>query len=160
MLVLNVPEGTPIEIISDITAAPIRFEVYGAVKTPGIYEAEDRIRVEDVVALAGGFTDDADIEKSGLTRFVYDSDQIWIPTKGAEGVKTTAVLGSMQGRVNLNTAGLEELMQLPGIGEKRAQDIIAFREEKGGFSDLQDLLEVSGIGESVLQNLYDFVVIE
>lgn len=64
------------------------------------------------------------------------------------------------GLVNINTAGSEELQTLPGIGEKRAEDIIAYREEHGPFRIVEDITDVSGIGEGILSRIIDYITVE
>ena len=72
---------------------------------------------------------------------------------GAEGAVSGTAAGQDTGIVNLNTAGVEELMTLPGIGQKRAEDIVAYRQMNGGFSSVEELTNISGIGNSMLAKL-------
>lgn len=72
-----------------------------------------------------------------------------------EGIPAKELLG----KLDLNTAGAEELIRLPGIGEKRAADIIAYREEKGGFSAIEEIMEVSGIGEKTFAKIKEEITV-
>lgn len=150
----------PIEII--ITPAQKQIEnrvaVYGAVKTPGVYGYDGNIRIEAVIELAGGTTDDADLVNANLSKWVNDGETIIIPTKG--NLQPTLTQVSSQIRVNLNTADKSELMSLPGIGEKRANDIIQLREKNGGLKACEDILQISGISENLLKGIYDLIFIE
>ena len=72
-----------------------------------------------------------------------------------QGTKETA-----QGKININQAGAEELMTLPGIGESKAADIIRYREENGGFERIEDIMNISGIKEAVFSKIKDKIVIQ
>ncbi len=142
------------------TPEGVRFEIYGAVKQPGLYSAPANIRVEDAVSYAGGFYGTADVAASNLTKHVFDGDRILIPTQAPfEPTITPAVKGSIREQIDLNTAEIEALMSLPGIGEKKAKDILDFREANGGFTDVADLLDVPGIGEKTIEQFLDLVTV-
>ncbi len=159
MLIVNPERPTQIIITPGETGRKHRVGIFGAVKSPGYYDYEGNFRIEDVVNLAGGITEDADIISANLAKWIDDGETIIIPMAGPmEPTLTLPAAGEI--KVNLNTADLKELMQLPGIGEKRAVEIIRLREEKGGFRLPEEILEISGISENLLDKIYDQVIVE
>lgn len=146
-------------------------DVKGAVKKPGIYQVESNTRLFDVVRLAGGLAKDADQKKINLAQQVSDQQVVFIPKIGEEvpaeyatpvatGSTATATdSGQATNLVNLNTATAEELQQLTGIGEKKAELIIQYREEQGGFKQIEDLKQVSGIGDKTFESLKDSITV-
>lgn len=155
------PSQEPI-IIQTREPVSVVFEVYGEVNHPGIYSSdESSIRVSDAVRLAGGFTEKADPINSNLAQRIHDGDKIIIPTAGPyEITLTPGFRAGIPEKVNLNTASLDELMTLPGIGEKKAQDIINYRENQRLFHNIADLLEIDGFGEKTIEQFYDLVIAE
>lgn len=165
------------------TAAPSRIAVYvsGAVAAPGVYNLLEGARVSDAVEAAGGFTSEADREAINLAGKLRDEQHISVPVVGASDnavakgsvsptvaaqapVQPTKAVepptpASVAGRINVNTAGLEELDQLPGIGQVLAGRIIADREANGAFRSVDDLLRVPGIGEVMLAKLRELVTV-
>ena len=147
-------------------------DIKGAVRKEGVYELTSGSRVTDVVKLAGGFTDDADKKSVNLAEKVADEAVIYVARVGEEvtpastpsQAQNTAASGAQQdadsAQINLNTATLEELQTISGIGAKRAQDIIDYRDNKGGFSSVDDLKNVSGIGEKTLEKLKAEVTVD
>lgn len=147
-------------------------DIKGAVRKEGVYELTSGSRVTDVVKLAGGFTDDADKKSVNLAEKVADEAVIYVSRVGEEvtpastpsQAKNTAASGAQQdadsAQINLNTATLEELQTISGIGAKRAQDIIDYRDNNGGFSSVDDLKNVSGIGEKTLEKLKAEVTVD
>ncbi|ANK63105.1 helix-hairpin-helix domain-containing protein [Loigolactobacillus backii] len=155
-------------------------DVKGAVKKPGIYVVTDNTRLFDVIRKAGGLAEDADQKQVNLAQQVSDQQIIFIPKVGeevpaelglaeqqptpAESGSTIATTGSADGQqatgqTNLNTATAEELQQLTGIGQKKAELIINFRTEQGGFKQIEDLKKVSGIGEKTFESLKDSITV-
>ncbi|SDQ22741.1 competence protein ComEA [Streptococcus equinus] len=147
-------------------------DIKGAVRKEGVYKLTSGSRVTDVVKLAGGFTDDADKKSVNLAEKVADEAVIYVARVGEEvtpastpsQAKNTAASGAQQdadsAQINLNTATLEELQTISGIGAKRAQDIIDYRDNNGGFSSVDDLKNVSGIGEKTLEKLKAEVTVD
>ncbi|EQB96057.1 hypothetical protein GA8_08575 [Geobacillus sp. A8] len=140
-------------------------DVKGAVAKPGVYEVAADARVRDVIALAGGLTDEADETKINLAAKVRDEMMIYVPAKDEAAPASDAVGkspsdGARDGpQVAVNTATEEELMQLPGIGPAKAKAIIAYREEHGPFQRVEDLLNVTGIGEKTLEKLKPYLLV-
>ena len=126
--------------------------VCGAVKNPGIYEFTDGSRVFELIEKAGGFDEDADTESYNLALEVKDGQQIRIPYIGEEIV-------AEEGLINLNKASVEELCAIPGIGESRAQAIIAYRDKNGGFKDVEELKEISGIKDATFEKIKPYVCV-
>lgn len=158
VLILNPQPAMKIQITPGTDISIGSFAVYGAIKTPGIYNFEKQIRVADAIEIAGGPEDNADLPYANITKWVDDGDTIIIPTKGLAEPTLTLVTGI--GRIDINTANKNELMSLPGIGEKRAGDIIELREKIGGFKSKEDLLQISGITERLLESIYDLLIIQ
>ncbi|MCL4890026.1 helix-hairpin-helix domain-containing protein [Streptococcus gallolyticus] len=143
-------------------------DIKGAVKNEGVYELSSGSRVTDVVKLAGGFTEDADKKSVNLAEKVTDEAVIYVARVGenvAPAATNSQANGSAQqeessDKINLNTATLAELQTISGIGAKRAQDIIDYRDANGGFSSVDDLANVSGIGEKTLEKLKSEVTVD
>ncbi|MBS2969767.1 helix-hairpin-helix domain-containing protein [Metabacillus sp. KIGAM252] len=140
-------------------------DVKGSVHRPGVYELWEGCRVKDAVDRAGGLLESADGKQVNLAAVLEDGTAIYIPVKG-ETVETELSQGTIAaqgsassdaGKVNLNTAGLEDLQTLPGIGPSKAEAILAYREEKGKFKSEEELKEVSGIGDKTYEKLEDLI---
>ena len=157
------------------SASPAAATVYvlGAVRRAGVVEVPVGTRVDAVLERAGGATADADLARLNLARPVVDGERLYVPRVGestvpeALGPDVTGGAGAGAGGgagggtpaggadavVDLNTADQATLETLPGIGPALAGRIIAWRDEHGGFTAVEDLLEVSGIGETRLEDL-------
>ena len=129
--------------------------ICGAVRSEGIYYVPAGSRINDVLLAAGGFSDKACTSAVNLAEPVSDGERIYIPEEGEE--IATELTATETGRVNINTAGKEELMTLPGIGDTRAEDIISYREQHGEFAQVEDLMKVNGIKEGTFNKLKDKV---
>lgn len=164
---VSVSEDEVLEVV-EITKEPTETEVYskvkivvhvcGAVENPGVYELEEDSRVYQAIAKAGGVLESAAPEQLNQAACLFDGQQLYIPFQGEE----SPVAGSQeqnfeQTGVNINTAGKEELMTLPGIGESKAEAIISYREEHGDFKDIQELTNIAGIKTSVYEKIKELV---
>ena len=143
----------------------ITVDVKGAVKAPGIYDLPVGSRVNDAVQKAGGLTEQADSKSINLAQKVSDETLVYVPTKGEEAASQQTALGtasstSKEKKVNLNKASLEELKKVKGLGGKRAQDIIDYRETNGKFKSVDELKKVSGIGAKIIEKLKDYVTVD
>lgn len=150
------PTATP---LPTSTPSPLQVYVTGAVAQPEtIVSIPAGSRVQAAIEAAGGVTDDADLQRVNLADIVRDGDQVHVPSLveiTAQADNGEAALPTPSGGevIYINTATLEELMTLPGIGERTAQDIIAYREANGNFASLEDLDEVPGIGPATLEEI-------
>lgn len=136
--------------------------VAGAVSAPGVYTLPADSRVDDAVRAAGA-TADADLSQLNLAQKLADGQKITVPAAGetpAPADNAAPSDSSQSGAlVNINTATQEELETLPSIGEVRAQAIIAYREEHGGFRTTDELMEVSGIGEKIFADISPHITV-
>lgn len=159
-IVLAVDEGSPdgIEVILPSpeaqAQAAARVYVSGAVARPGVYAVADGDRLLQVIEAAGGMTRDADVSAVNLAARVEDEDHWHVPVVG-EAPKPAAPGGTE--KLDLNTAGIAELTELPGIGEAKARAIVDYRETHGLFTGVEGVLEVSGIGPATLEAIRDLV---
>lgn len=135
----------------------IMVHIGGAVANPGVYKVSNKERIYDVLKLAGGATSDADLNPINLAKKLQDEEKIYIPYKGES--ENAVVFSSNQSFnntkeiiVNINTADKQELMTLPGIGDKTADSIIQYRSENK-FNAIEDIMDVSGIGEKKFQKI-------
>ena len=147
------------------TSKDIIVDIKGAVKKPAVYKVSSHARVNDVVALAGGLTDQADIKSINLAQKVTDEMTIYVASIG-EDVTASEVKQAEQGdatttdKVNINTADLAKLQTLRGVGAKRAQDIIDYREQNGPFKTPEDLGNVKGFGEKTIEKLKESITVD
>ena len=128
--------------------------VSGAVKHPGVYELPEGARVYEALSEAGGYSEGASEGRINLAEPLSDGEMIRFPFRDEE-IPDGELLSD--GRVDINRADKEELMRLPGIGETKAEAIIAYRREHGDFESPEALLEVPGIGEGLLERIRDLI---
>lgn len=133
--------------------------ICGQVQEPGVYALEPGSRVCDVIELAGGCLEDADICVVNQAELLTDGSKIYIPAMG-EVLTDTMEQAESDGLVHLNRATKEELMTLPGIGEAKADSIIEYRETQGGFSAIEELMNIPGIKEGVFRKIQDYITVE
>jgi competence protein ComEA len=138
--------------------ALITVHLAGAVVNPGVYHLPAGSRVYELLELGGGFSDEADRDYLNQARPLMDGEQIFVLKQG----DNTTVSGSAAGvstKININSAGAAELTALPGIGDVRANQIVAHREKHGLFTDIKELMDVSGIGEKTFENIAELITV-
>lgn len=133
------------------TAQEICVYVCGAVESPGVVYLSEGSRAADALEAAGGFAPGAAQEAVNLAAKVSDGEKLFFPDR--EEYEAQAQTEAASGLVNINTADVAQLCTLPGIGESRAADIIAYREAHGGFAVCEDIMQVPGIKESVYNKI-------
>ena len=151
-------------------------DISGAVNHQGVYTLKSGARLNELIAAAGGTKSNAQLKRVNRALILEDQDKIHIPYKG-EKIKAEQVVESVSSstsssvsaeisdnkdgqttasnKVNINTANVAQLQQLNGIGEKKAQQIIAYRQKSGQFKSIEELKQVSGIGEKTFVALKD-----
>ena len=147
------------------TGSRATVHVAGEVRRPGVYRLKAGARVHDAVSRAGGPTDRADTTQINLAAKVKDGRQVLVPARpeavaGAPAAGATATSTSAPGStlpINLNTATLEQLDALDGIGPATAQQILDYRDANDGFGSVEELGEVPGIGDKRLASLRERV---
>jgi competence protein ComEA len=139
--------------------ASMYVDVVGAVRRPGLYRLPRGARVADALARAGGPTRKAQLELVNLAAPIADGEQVVVPRRGTGGAVAGAggAVGAATGPVHLNTATLEQLDALPGIGPVTAQKILDYRQQHGAFSSVDELDAVPGIGPAKLDQLKGLV---
>jgi competence protein ComEA len=165
---VRTPVGTPIQLLPSPTPDPIVVFVGGAVKRPGVYKLPYNARLVDAVQQAGGFLIDADFSQLNLAKKLADGEQIVVPggtdistpqlTIGGNGLLFTPTPPAGE-PVNINTASVEELDKLPGIGPTSAQKIVEYRDANGPFTRVEDLLKVPGIGPTTLDEIRGLITL-
>ena len=164
VMVTNAVNTTRVEETTTIMPQNCYVDIKGEVLRPGVYEFSCESRMQDVIKKAGGFTEEADETKINLAQKITDQMQIIVPnlhSKQEGGVtegnsekgnsSNSTPSNSKQGTVNINTATLEELQTIKGIGKKKAEAILQYRKEHGAFRTKEDLLQVKGIGKKALE---------
>jgi competence protein ComEA len=152
------PTSQPMSIVVDVA---------GRVRHPGVYTFQQGDRVIDAIRRAGGALRGSDLTGLNLAALLTDAEQIVVGRAGGPGSTSgtsvgsggTASGGSTPGKVDLNTATLDQLEALPGIGPVLAQRILDYRQQHGPFHAVQDLLNVSGIGDAHLADLEPLVTV-
>ena len=164
VMVTNAVNTTRVEETTTMMPQNCYVDIKGEVLRPGVYEFSCESRIQEVIKKAGGFTEEADETKINLAQKITDQMQMIVPnvnskqeggvTEGnsEKGNSSNMILSNAkQGKVNINTATLEELQTIKGIGKKKAEAILQYRKEHGPFRTKEDLLEVKGIGKKALE---------
>lgn len=164
VMVTNAVNTTRVEETTVMMLQNCYVDVKGEVLRPGVYEFSCESRIQEVIKKAGGFTEEADEAKINLAQKITDQMQIIVPNvhskqegsateenSGKGSSTNTSVSNSKQGTININTATLEELQTIKGIGKKKAEAILQYRKEHGAFRTKEELLQVKGIGKKALE---------
>ena len=138
----------------------IAVHVCGAVERPGVYYFSEDARVIAAIEAAGGFSEEASTDYLNLAAILSDGEQIYVPTTEEEKCYRESREEASRQLIDINTAGKEILMTLPGIGESRALDIISYREKEGAFGSVSDIMKVSGIKQSVFDKICDMICVK
>ena len=165
----NSGESQEAEDIQEETSA-IWVDVSGAVKNPGVYKLENDARIFQAIEAAGGFSEDADLQWLNQAAEISDGEKIFVyTTEETQTLKEQGISSEQEkenaekaeeAKININQASLEELQEIPGIGEARAQAIIAYREETGGFGSIEDIQQVSGIKGKTFEKIEPYITVE
>lgn len=155
--------------------AKMIIHISGEVKNPGIVTLEVGSRIMDAIKKAGGATREADLTQVNLAYELQDGQKVYIPNKKekvteyiTESSGNNVIVGEKNisnnnegndSKVNINTANLDELDSLPGIGPALAQRIIDYREQNGNFQSIEDLQNVKGIGDSKFSDIKDNIIV-
>lgn len=158
----------PHEVEDKTTVSTVIYvDVKGEVHHPGVYQMKAENRVKDLIEAAGGFTPLADDQKLNLAQLLEDQMVIVVPKKGEEVNSELAQAPTSQkkevgkeGKVNINTATVEELKTLKGIGEKKAEAIIEYRKQNGSFKNKEELMKVRGIGKKLYESFQERVIVQ
>lgn len=136
--------------------------ICGEVKHPGVYKFSKDDRIVKAIKASGGLTSKASAESINQAEKMKDGQQITIPSKKQVTKKETTDVNATQsssGKININTASVEELKTLSGIGELKANDIISYREEHGSFKSPEDIMKIQGIKEGIYNKIKDKITI-
>lgn len=180
-VVINEVEKVEVDLKDDLVYVDIK----GAVKKPGVYKINSDKKIIDVITIAGGLMENANTDNINLSKKVTDEMVIIIytdeevknsnivdtvikvidkecvcPNIQNDGCINTEINDSITNvnkTININTATLEELMSINGLGEAKAKAIIKYREENGYFKIIDDLLNVSGIGEALFEKFKEYI---
>ena len=183
-LILRLHENSKADVTIDedtsaSTGSEICVDIGGAVVSPGVYTVDQGTRLFEVIDMAGGLLSNADTESINRAEYVEDGENIVIPARyapqeAAEGADPSVTAdtggddpeavsggektGSSSGLININTASKEELMQLSGIGEAKAERIIEYR-MNSRFRKKEDIKAVNGIGDSIYNKIKDSITV-
>ena len=148
--------------VSTTQETVIFVDIKGAVKNPGVYQMKVGDRVKDALEAAGGLTEEADSQKVNLAKRLEDQMVIVVPKVGEEAEEIpageTRNEATKEGKVNINTATVEELKTLKGVGEKKAEAIIEYRKKNGSLQTKEDLMKVRGIGKKLFESFQERIV--
>ncbi len=157
-MITNVPtESTQIIVV----------HVCGCVVQPDVYELQENARLIDAVKAADGFTKNAATDCINQAQLLADGQRVYIPSR--EEIEKGFVIedfvsvnqnSTTNQRININRASKEELMTLPGIGEAKAERIIAYRNEHNGFQTIEDIQQIAGVKEAIFSNVKDLITVE
>jgi len=179
---INSEENVTINRASDISEnksamqieiPPVIIHITGAVKNPGVYQLKSTDRIVDAVKIAGGATEEANLDLINLAALLKDGQKIIVPCKiysetGEEINKNidnnVEVMHfsstSFSGKININTANATMLQTLSGIGPVLSERIIEYRNQNGFFGDIDDIKDVSGIGEKKYEGIKDLICVQ
>jgi competence protein ComEA len=149
----------------------IYVHICGAVNEPGVYKISSGSRFVDAIGLAGGLTEDAAGDSINQAKELRDGERLYVPTEeevkeSGEGqylynqTPVSESAGESMGLVNINSACLEELISLPGIGRSRAESIISYRSENGGFKSAEEIMNIPGIKEGLYKQLSPYITVD
>lgn len=158
------------EIISeeeaDYSHSLMYVDISGEVITPGVYEVNDGTRLFQVIEMAGGLTENADVNSLNQAEIVYDGQKIIVSSGNGGGLNSisedtagNANKGITNGKVNLNLADSATLQTIPGIGPSKAERILDYRNTNGRFKTIEDIMNITGIGEKTFESIRAYITV-
>ena len=160
---INVSKTGNTNVVLEEPKRIIYVEIKGEVKRPDVYKMEEESIIKDLIDKAGGLTENANIEKINRAKKLKDNELIVIPNDDNINEITTSGLVSTaeeeSGKININTADLSKLKEIPGIGDVKAKSIIEYREKNGGFKSIEDIKNIDGIGEKTFEKIKDSIIV-
>ncbi len=173
--VLRRPDPPPMIVLTatprpTATLALILVDVRGAVAEPGVYSLPVGSRVQDALKSAGGTLPDAETREFNLARKLNDGEQIYVRTSAeatsaplvtpGKSDRSLPAVKTPTGPININTATVEELDALPGIGPAIGQRIVDYRTQNGPFQKIEDIKQVRGIGDAIFEQIKDLITVQ
>ena len=141
-------------------------DISGEVITPGVYEVSDGTRLFQVIEMAGGLTENADLNSLNQAEIVYDGQKIIVSSGGDNSdysiiheKGSPADKGITNGKVNLNMADSATLQTIPGIGPSKAERILEYRNASGRFKRIEDIMNITGIGQKTFESIRDYITV-
>lgn len=157
--------GNAVELLPAPTPESVVVDIFGAVVNPGVYTLTPNSRIYEAIDIAGGLLEDAYTGHLNQAAHVIDGQKIEIPllVKNEDEYYTIGeidqVASDPTGLININSASVDELIELPNIGETRAKAIIDYRNLNGPFTNIDDIIKVSGIGDITFKLIKDLITI-
>lgn len=149
----------------------IKVHITGEINSPGLYELDEGSRINDLILLAGGQTENANLDRVNLAYELSDGEKIYIPSifeevstyiynDAGENVSKTTESINNSGKININKATSEELQKVSGIGPSLAEKIISYRNSNGKFNSIEDLKNISGIGDKKFETIKEHLIVK
>jgi competence protein ComEA len=137
-------------------------DVKGEIISPGTYEFEEGKRIVDAIEKSGGLTNNADVNSINLSEKLVDEMVIYIPSKeenisSFNNSKKEIIKEEKDSKISINTASITTLMTLKGIGQKKAESIVEYRQQHGPFKNIEEIKNISGIGNSIFDKIKDYI---
>lgn len=154
----QISKGQPRNSSKPSTGQKICVDIKGAVNRPGVYHLMRGSRVEEAIVAAGGSNNDADLNQVNLAKELADQQVVKIPKVGEQllqGTSNDLPLQNSKDKINLNNATKDDLTKIDGIGDKKADKIIEYRSQHGGFKSADDLKNINGFGDKTVAKLKD-----
>lgn len=171
IFVKNTTDTTNLTIV-ETSISKIKVHVIGEIVSPGLYELDEGDRINDLISLAGGKTQNADLSKVNLAYQLSDGDKIYIPSISDEistyiyndAGENVLIEGKTSDthtkKININKASVEELENISGIGPSLASKIISYRDSNGKFNSIEELKNVSGIGNKKFESIKEYITVK
>lgn len=137
--------------------------VCGEVHSPGVYVLPVGSRVYEAISMAGGLTQEAEESAINQALLLEDGQMIHVWAKGEvpQEMGASGVLNDAgEGRIDINSADMQELMEIPGIGEAKAKSILTYREEHGSFQSVEEVMNIAGIKEGLFSKMKDYIMVK
>ncbi len=141
-------------------AAAIVVYLCGAVNCPGVITLPEGSRINDAIVAAGGFREDAVVTSVNLAAKLSDEEMIYVASNSDKVLSELNEASSKNKLININTADISKLCELPGIGESKARDIILYREKNGAFQKKEDIMRVDGIKQSLYNKIEEMISVK
>ncbi len=164
ILIVTAPsQGDPVILLPTPEPAKVTVYVTGAVENPGVYQLPPGSRVEAAIQAAGGWKPSANQSAINLAQPLEDGQSIYVPLPGEKvptpSTEKKATQETIDQIVDINSASVELLDQLPGIGPTKASEIVSYRQNNGAFDTIEEILNVPGIGPGIFEDIRDLITV-